>query len=76
MFDSIVTLLMTIASGVAALFAGLYARRVYKDIKADRDRIQETHDAIDAAGKRLDEVRKVKMISIDTKKRKEFEGQP
>ncbi len=76
MFDSIGAILMTVASGVAALFAGLWARRVYRDIKDDRDRIQEIHDQVDAAGQRLDEARKAKAKPVDVEKRTDFEGQP
>ena len=76
MFESIGTILTATVTGIAALFAGLWARRVYKDLKDDRDRVQEAHDAIEAAGKRLEEVRKAELAPIDTKLRKDFESQP
>lgn len=76
MFDTIGAVLMTVASTIAALFAGLWARRVYKDIKDDRDRIQEIHDQVDAAGQRLDEARNASVKPVDVEKRTDFEGQP
>ena len=60
----------------ATLFAGLWGRKVYQTLKADRDRIQATRDAIDQAGQRLDAARKAPVTPIDVKKRRDFEQQP
>lgn len=59
-----------------AALAGLWARDRYRALKADRDRIQATHDAIDAAGQRLEAARKATVRPIDSKRRSDFEEQP
>jgi hypothetical protein len=53
-----------------------WARLVVKNAKAERDRIQEAHDAIAAAGKRLETARQTSQKPIDPKKRDDFGRQP
>jgi hypothetical protein len=49
---------------------------MYRRVKDDRDRIQDAHDALDAAGERLESARQASQKPIDPKQRKDFEGQP
>lgn len=72
----ITSLIMTAASAVIAVLATAWARLAVKNAKAERDRIQETHDAVEQAGKRLEVARQAKRKPIDTKKRDDFEEQP
>lgn len=76
MLSSLAGLLTAVAGAAATVLAGLWARDRYRALKADRDRIQATHDAIDAAGQRLEAARKAEIHPIDTKRRADFERQP
>lgn len=76
MLSSLAGLLTTVGGAAIALLAGLLARSRYRALKEDRDRIQATHDAIDAAGQRLDAVRKAMAQPVDAKRRTDFEEQP
>ena len=73
------SLSMTLVIGFSAIIAVLtaaWARMAVKNAKAERDRIQEKHDAIDQAGKRLEAARQASQKPIDPKQREDFEGQP
>jgi hypothetical protein len=78
---SLSMMLVTGAGIIVAWLAGSCARLMYRRVKDERDRIQEIHDATNAAGKRLEIVRQeaVKQANqnpIDPKRRDDFEGQP
>ncbi len=76
------SMILSIGAGIiVAWLAGSCARLMYRRVKDERDRVQEIHDATNAAGKRLEIVRQeaVKQANqqpIDPKQRKDFEGQP
>lgn len=72
----ITSLIMTGASTVIAVLAAAWARLAVKNAKAERDRIQEVHDVIAQAGKRLEAARQANHKPIDPKKRNDFEEQP
>ena len=69
-------MLSTGAGIIVAWLAAAWARLMYRRVKEERDRIQESHDALDAAGKRLEAVRQANQKPIDPKQRKDFDGQP
>jgi hypothetical protein len=73
---SLSMMLMTGVGIIVAWLAGSCGWLMYRRIKDDRDRIQDAHDALDAAGKRLEAARKASQKPIDLKQRKDFEGQP
>jgi len=73
---SLSMILMTVAGTVIAGLAVLWARLAVKGARIERDRVQEAHDALDAAGKRLAAARQANQQPIDPKQRKDFEGQP
>ena len=70
--------LVAVFGGIAALFAGAWARQKYRVLKEDRDRIQATRDAIDRAAERLAAARKAstQATPIDARRRTDFEKQP
>ena len=71
------SMMLSIGAGVImAWLAGLCGWLMYRRVKEERDRIQESHDALDAAGKRLEAVRQANQKPIDPKQRKDFDGQP
>ena len=69
-------MLVTGFSAIIAVLTAAWARLAVKNAKAERDRIQAAHDAIDQAGERLEAARQASQKPIDPKQRKDFEGQP
>ena len=80
MFKGVVmsfSMMLSVMAGViVAWLAGSCGWLVYRRVKEERDRIQDAHDALDAAGKRLEAARQANRKPIDPKQRKDFEGQP
>jgi hypothetical protein len=75
-FMSFSMMLSVMAGVVVAGLAGSCGWLMYRRVKDDRDRIQDAHDALNAAGKRLEAARQANQKPIDSKQRKGFEGQP
>ncbi len=73
---SITTMGSMIVSAVIALLAGLWGRAVVKQARLERDQARQAHDAITAAGQRLDAARAANQAPVDPKKRDAFERQP
>ena len=69
-------MLSVMAGVIVAWLAGSCGWLMYRRVKDERDRIQDAHDALDAAGKRLEAARQANQNPIDPKQRKDFEGQP
>lgn len=65
-----------ILAGVVGILAVLWGRAILKNVKAERDSIREAHEAIDAAGRRLEAARQANQKPINAKQRNDFEGQP
>lgn len=71
------SMMLIIGSGtIVAWLAGSCARLVYLRVKDQRDQVKIAHDALDAAGKRLEAARQANQKPIDPKKRNDFEKQP
>ncbi len=73
---SLTTILVTGFSTLAAVLTAAWARLAVKNAKAERDRIQATHDTLNEAGRRLEAARQANQKPIDPARRKDFEGQP
>lgn len=65
-----------ILAGIAGVLAILWGRATLKNVKAERDSIREVHEAINAAGRRLEAARQANQKPINPKQRNDFEGQP
>lgn len=73
---SLTMMLVGGATTVIGILTALWSRAKVKNIRAERDRVQEANYAIEAAGKRLEAARQASRKPIDPKKRDDFEGQP